>query len=388
MNFNPINIILIIVCLIPIMSGILNGFDPEDVRYEFWDIEKDIMVLLSILLGVSIVSKTQIISKVLESLKNKFNLFSDLNGVTNKIIYFLLFFLFIYIIFKILMVITKLINNVTIEPLINGIGEITKKSGKFILGLFGGIFSIPTAIINVIILAFIIKGISLAPIPKGIQNNIINSSYYQKINKNLIEPVSNSNFVRDLPIVLRDSFQIKVVRVPESEEKRAPNSIKPRQKEIIYYNGVTLDYGIKSSNDINHTAKNITRGKTSDMSKAHAIYTWVGRNLTYDDNKARAIMRGNYKTDSGARAAFNTGKGICFDYSCLYVAMSRDLGLKVRLITGEGFNGREWVPHAWNQVYVDGNWINIDTTFYNAGNYFDSKNFNKDHKNATLAGEW
>ena len=387
MNFNPINIVLIIIFTIPIMSGLLNGFHPEDVRDEFWDIEKDIMVLLSLLLGISIVSKTQLISKILETLKNRFNLFSNLDGVTNKIIYFLLFFLFIYLIFKILMGITKLINDVTIEPLINGIGKVTRNSGRFILGLFGGIFSIPTAIINVIILAFIIKGISLAPLPNSIQNNINSSSYYQKINKNLIEPVSNSNFVKDLPIVLRDSFQIKVVRVPE-ERPKTSDRVRPKQKEIVYYNGVTLEHGIKSSEAINIEAHNIVKGKTSNKAKAHALYTFIGRNLTYDDNKARDIMRGNYKIDSGARAAFNTGKGICFDYSCLYVAMARDVGLKVRLITGEGFNGREWVPHAWNQVYVDGKWINVDTTFYNAGNYFDSKFFNKDHKNATLAGEW
>ncbi len=55
--------------------------------------------------------------------------------------------------------------------------------------------------------------------------------------------------------------------------------------------------------------------------------------------------------------------------------MAREAGLKVRIVTGEGFNGKEWGPHSWNEVYLPekNQWITVDSTFGKAGNYFDSK---------------
>ncbi|NFF68539.1 transglutaminase-like domain-containing protein, partial [Clostridium sporogenes] len=73
-----------------------------------------------------------------------------------------------------------------------------------------------------------------------------------------------------------------------------------------------------------------------------------------------------------------------------FIAMCRANDIKVRLITGEGFNGVSWVSHAWNQVYIpeEGRWINVDTTFYKGGNYFDTKRFDIDHRKSQIAGEW
>ncbi len=159
---------------------------------------------------------------------------------------------------------------------------------------------------------------------------------------------------------------------------------------VVYYNGVTLEEGIKSNENIKNTTLDIISGTKNDKDKAKVIYNWVGSKIEYDYEKAKLIMRGDYSIPSGAIATFNSKKGICFDYSALYVAMARESGLKVRLVTGEGFNGTTWVSHAWNQVYIkeENKWINVDTTFYNGGNYFNSKKFNLDHRDVNIAGEW
>ena len=70
--------------------------------------------------------------------------------------------------------------------------------------------------------------------------------------------------------------------------------------------------------------------------------------------------------------------------------MCKDNNIKVRIITGKGFNGNSWVSHAWNQVYVEEEkrWINVDATFLIGGDYFDSKRFVIDHKEESIAGEW
>ncbi len=162
--------------------------------------------------------------------------------------------------------------------------------------------------------------------------------------------------------------------------------------EIIIYNGTTIDEGIKSNDEIDAKAVQLTRDASNDRERAKILYDWIGSNIKYDDEKAELVLSGintEQMPESGARCAFDTRSGVCFDKACLYVAMSRASGLKVRLISGEAFDGEKYVGHAWNQIYLkdENKWINVDTTFYDAGNYFDSNLFNE-HKVENIAGEW
>jgi len=159
---------------------------------------------------------------------------------------------------------------------------------------------------------------------------------------------------------------------------------------FLRYNGVTLEEGVKSNDEINSTAVSIAAKYGNTYDKAKAIYKWVGSKITYDNNKATEVMNNSREVKSGAIVTFNTRKGVCFDYACLYVAMCRANNIKVRLVIGDGFNGKNWVSHAWNEVYLESEnrWINVDPTFYVGGNYYDSERFVLDHKNRKLAGEW
>lgn len=173
------------------------------------------------------------------------------------------------------------------------------------------------------------------------------------------------------------------------------NDSKPSNyfKKIVIYNGTTVEDGIKSNKEIDAKAVEITKDAHRDREKAKRIYTWVGANIKYDDEKADIILSKNSNSrefpESGAICAYNTRSGICFDKACLYVAMARAAGLKVKLVSGEAYDGKEYVGHAWNEVYLDDEdkWINVDTTFYDAGNYFDSNLFSE-HKVNAVAGEW
>ena len=159
---------------------------------------------------------------------------------------------------------------------------------------------------------------------------------------------------------------------------------------IIYYNGVTLEEGIKSLPEIDNKAKEIVSNAKTDREKAQRLYAWIGSNIRYDFDKAEKALSPEGVSNSGSIEAWNSRSGICFDYACLYVSMSRAVGLKTRIITGEAYDGQNYGPHAWNQVYLEdeGKWINVDPTFYLSGNYFDNVDFNKDHLNSEVAGEW
>lgn len=165
-------------------------------------------------------------------------------------------------------------------------------------------------------------------------------------------------------------------------------------KEVIIYNGITIDEGIKSNENIDKKAIQLTKNAKNQREKAKILYTWIGSNIKYDDNKAKAVINGKDTLDmpeSGAISAFENKSGICFDKACLYVAMSRAVGLKVRLIGGQILedNG-QYTGHAWNQVYIneENKWINVDTTFYEGGNYYFDSQFFEDHKVEDIAGEW
>lgn len=164
----------------------------------------------------------------------------------------------------------------------------------------------------------------------------------------------------------------------------------PTSNVLIYYNGVTLEEGIKSYDEIDNKAIEITKYKETDLEKARSLYVWVGSNVEYDFDKAYKTLNNESAGNSGAREAWITRKGICFDYACLYVAMARATGLKVRLVTGEAYDGTQYGPHAWNEVYLEdeSRWIPIDPTFYMSGDYFDNDNFYNDHIKEMIAGEW
>lgn len=159
---------------------------------------------------------------------------------------------------------------------------------------------------------------------------------------------------------------------------------------IVYYNGVTLEDGIKSLPEIDEKAREIVGNAKTDREKAQRLYAWIGSNIKYDFSKAEKALGPEGVTNSGAIEAWNTRSGICFDYACLYVAMSKAVGLGSRIITGDAYDGQNYGPHAWNQVYLEDEeiWINVDPTFYLSGDYFDNIDFNNDHLNAEIAGEW
>ena len=188
------------------------------------------------------------------------------------------------------------------------------------------------------------------------------------------------------------AYNIVEKLVDGSKIKNISNGIQEKisSEQLVYYNGITVAEGVKSNESIDNKARELIKNKNTDREKARNIYTWVGSNIIYDDEKARKIVEENSTEESGAIVTFRDKKGICFDYSCLYTAMLKAVGIKNRIVIGQAYNGEEFVSHAWNQVYLadEEKWINFDTTFYQAGDYFDNYNFNSEHKEESVAGEF
>ena len=380
MNFNIVSIILVLIFVIPIFLGFIKGFNYRSGKYELFNLEKDIVVLVTIVLGAI---NSNIILNILNYIKSNIVFLNNLNGLAYRIYYIIGFIILLIILYNIIMLFIRLINLIIFDPLLKLIDRLGQSLGTGFTRICGVIFAIPNSIINIIIAAFIIKALLLLPLPTYIINQIDNSNIYNYLNTNIVEQITDSSLVKNFPKLLNNSLKIENGNNGELSDNNSNGA-------ITYYNGVTLTQAVKSSPAIDAKTQEIIAGKRTDEAKAYAIYQWVGQNITYDNKKAQELEEGDVNLKSGAIAAFDTREGVCFDYASLYVAMARDAGLKVRLITGEGFNGTQWVSHAWNQVYIpsQNKWINVDCTFYDAGNFFNSSDFNEYHKDASIAGQW
>lgn len=109
-------------------------------------------------------------------------------------------------------------------------------------------------------------------------------------------------------------------------------------------------------------AAELCAGKDDDVEKIAAIFEYVAENITYDKELAATVKSG-YVPDPDKTLA--SGKGICFDYSSLMVAMCRSQGIPSRLVIGYA---EPEIYHAWNEVYTkETGWITPELFFEKKG---------------------
>ncbi|WP_055667572.1 transglutaminase-like domain-containing protein [Desnuesiella massiliensis] len=386
MRFNPISFLFILVLIIPLVRGFMSKFNSDTLKNDLRDIEKSISFVASMFLAIYI-NKNIFIE---HNWDISFVLPKALLEYLDKhvaIIYILILPLIMYILYIIILFVIELLNKITFYPIFDNVERHFRNKNNFSKRMLGFIFEIPRAFCYVLILAFAFNFMSIINLNSILNGYLEQSKLYSYVCKQIVIPLTNSPLARQLPYIINNSFKIEVKQNALENNLDYKNS---KIRQVIYYNGITLEEGIKSNTTIDNFAKDIVLNYKNDKSKARALYNWIGSNIDYDYNKANLVLNNNFSVPSGAIPTFDTKKGICFDYACLYVAMARATGLKVRMVTGEGFNGVSWVSHAWNQVYIseEDKWINVDATFYKGGNYFNSRRFDLDHKGDKIIGEW
>ncbi|WP_206154902.1 transglutaminase-like domain-containing protein [Clostridium muellerianum] len=391
MNINMVTLMLGLVFLYPLLKGFLFKFSSHNLKTDINEINRSISFIISMFLGIYFGRKvfiqhdSGIYQKIYRSIPVDILKYIESN---NLIIYALIIPIIILIIYKIIKVCLDLMSYLTVYPMLDAIERFLRSKGNFFKRLTGVIFQLPKAVCYLLLVTFVLNILSIFSTNKNLNRYLETSKPYNAICKEAVIPITNSSIAKKLPNIINNSFKI-VIKQGETKET-TPGRINSEEKAVVYYNGVTLDQGVKSDSEINKFAKDLASKDDTTIGKARILYNWVGSNIAYDHDKANKVLNNDFNVQSGAIHTFNTKKGICFDYACLYVAMCRANGIKTRLITGEGFNGVSWVSHAWNQVYVpeQDKWINVDPTFYKGGNYFNNRRFQVDHKNAQIAGEW
>jgi len=101
----------------------------------------------------------------------------------------------------------------------------------------------------------------------------------------------------------------------------------------------------------------LCEGLDSDQKKADAVERYVAGKFMYDYMAALLVQDASaYLPDVDKTLAGK--KGICFDFAALVCCMLRTQGIPTKLVIGYA----DHAYHAWNQVYINGEWQLIDTT--------------------------
>lgn len=234
------------------------------------------------------------------------------------------------------------------------------RPATFLSSLTGGtIGTVMGAARALMLIAFLFIYVTLLP-QAPLVDYVQASQVYQKGATEVIQPFTGDFISKQGPVLTRaveDQF----------------NKILERKYEVI-------DQRIPK--DIELAAKEIVGQSATDEEKAKLLYQWIGSRIQYDHEKVRMYEEENYWKEQTPEDTFATREGVCIDYSRLYAVMARSVGLKVKVVTGLGYDGQGgYGPHAWNEIYLaeEEQWIPLDTTWAKAGNWFNSDDFYKTH---------
>lgn len=134
---------------------------------------------------------------------------------------------------------------------------------------------------------------------------------------------------------------------------------------VVYLNSVqnvNWDYDMKPIKDVRYIVSNALEGLEDAKLLSGCstdLYQYVIENIKYDNDKVFTLLY-DYLPD--IEKTYFEETGICYDYAALYGAMLRSLGIPAKLVKGYNLKNPD-VYHAWNEVYIDGEWIVVDTTF-------------------------
>lgn len=155
---------------------------------------------------------------------------------------------------------------------------------------------------------------------------------------------------------------------------------------LIYFTGFcqgiykSLDQKSRSIPDSLRTyseiSRHLTRNCNSEKEKVRAIFIWISHNIKYD--VAALKLKRNFSSDSETlEEVLRKREGVCYDYSFLFNAMCKEVGIKSYIVSGftkDHTNKIADLSHAWNLVIIDSSYFFIDVTWA-AGYVSDEKFF-------------
>ena len=149
------------------------------------------------------------------------------------------------------------------------------------------------------------------------------------------------------------SSESKSVNVKLSKFGNGLNEKNAKSSSSFLKSSSHCKVGAKS---IKKLVKSLTKGLTSDVDKAKAIYNYVRDTLKYSYY---------YNSKYGATSTLKHKRGNCADHSHLLVCMFRTAGFHARYVHGKcHFRDGDVTGHVWTQVKIHNKWVCADAVSY------------------------
>lgn len=144
------------------------------------------------------------------------------------------------------------------------------------------------------------------------------------------------------------------------------------EKERAVSEALRATPAIESDEDeIYYLAQVICANAQTDYEKLEAIHDWVCDNIWYDRDKLSSTATVPY----AATKVLKNRSAVCLGFSTLTAALCRSVGIPCNVVSGYALGigeDTQWSEetvntteqnHAWNEAYVDGRWVILDTTW-------------------------
>lgn len=99
-------------------------------------------------------------------------------------------------------------------------------------------------------------------------------------------------------------------------------------------------------------------------SKIISVLDWISNNIEYAKAYTDVNISDIIDTTMPSDWVFTNRKGVCDEFSTLFIAIMRSIGIPARAVSGFAFVDGNWIPHAWAEIYIEPyGWIEVDPTF-------------------------
>ncbi|NIO22220.1 MAG: hypothetical protein GTN76_16205 [Candidatus Aenigmarchaeota archaeon] len=113
---------------------------------------------------------------------------------------------------------------------------------------------------------------------------------------------------------------------------------------------------------IRDIAEGLVKDSKDDFEKVAKLASWVYDYLDYD------ISYSGRNID--ALSVLDTKKGVCAEYTTLFIALARSVGIPSKYVSAFAYGQKGWERHAYSEVYL-GEWVPVDPLWLEVG-YIDA----------------
>ncbi len=224
---------------------------------------------------------------------------------------------------------------------------------------------------------------------ESIKQESISADSHNEFNKTIKIP-ETENLTMDLAIYTGSKpygqFEswvynyIKLVKTPDGGWELDQSPVYEHNKRM-YEKDKSISEALKSTaaiqssnNNVISIAQQLTEGIEDDYNKVLALHDWICSYMYYDEDSLNSEdTPPYYPTD-----ILKTRKAVCLGYATLMASLCRSINIPCNVVSGYALGNigvdqnTSWTEetiatteqnHAWNEVYIDGRWMIVDTTW-------------------------